>query len=82
MPGYYTYYIDVWDEHLKQLHSHGEFKTQQAARQAAVAQLEDSGLPYKRADVNIMHYNGADYNDRNCPTFTVKPKQKQKEKEL
>lgn len=76
MAGYYTYYIDVWGEHLQQLHCHGEYKTQQAAREAAARQLEDSGLTYKRADVNVMHYNGADYNDRNCPTMTIKPNPK------
>ena len=55
MAGYFTYYIDVWDEHLQQLHSTGTFKTKQAARSAAVEQLEQSRLPYKWADVNIMH---------------------------
>lgn len=74
MAGYFTYYIDVWNEHLQQLHCTGTFKTKQAARSAAVEQLEQSRLPYKRADVNIMHYNGADYNDRNEPPITIRPK--------
>ena len=77
MAGYFTYYINVYDEqqHLKQLFSSGTHKTKQAARSAAVHHLEDSHLPYRHADINIMHYNARDYNDRNEPTITIKKKE-------
>lgn len=76
MAGYFTYYIDVWGEHLKQLFGTGTFKTKQAARSAAEQQLEDSRLPYQRAEIFIMHYTAGDYNDRNEPMITIKPKGK------
>lgn len=74
MAGYFTYYINVWDKHLKQLFGIGTYKTKQAAKAAAVHQLEDSRLTYDHAEINIMHYNARDYNDRNEPTITIKPK--------
>ena len=74
MPGYYTYYIDVYDEqqHLKQLFGIGTFKTKKAARSAAEHHLEDSNRTYHHADINIMNYTAGDYNDRNEPTITIK----------
>ena len=75
MAGYFTYYINVFvEEHsMKQLHGIGTFKTKQAARSAAVHHLEDSGLSYVRAEIDIMHYTASDYNDRNEPSSTIKP---------
>ena len=69
--GYYTYYIDVWDEHLKQLFCATSFKTQKQAKEAALQQLKDSAMSYKRADIIIMHYDWQDYNDKNT-TIQVK----------
>lgn len=79
MAGYFTYYINVYDEqqHLKQMFGSDTYKTKQAARSAAVRQLEDSNSKYLHAHINIMHYNGADYNDRNEPEITIKGNIKQ-----
>lgn len=76
MAGYFTYYINVYDEqqHLKQLFGIGTYKTKQAARSAAVHHLEDSNMTYRHAHINIMHYTAGDYNDRNEPEITIKGK--------
>ncbi len=85
MAGYFTYHNNVYieEQNLKQLFGVGEFKVKQSARQAAIKKLKDSGLSYVRAEIHIMHYNGADYNDRNEPTITIRPKgQERKEDSL
>lgn len=73
MAGYFTYYINVYDEqqHMKQLFGHGIHKTKKEARTAAEHQLDDSKTPYQRAEINIMHYTAGDYNDRNEPMITI-----------
>lgn len=75
MAGYFTYYINVWTDSLQQLHGSGTFKTKQVARTTAVQQLYDNQLPFNRAEINIMHYNARDYNDRNEPPIIIKPKE-------